>query len=183
MISELELIINELRSSMDSITDDDVDQLIDNLKQARRIVVVGVGRVLISLKTWVKRLKHLEFDINYLGSETEENVNKEDLVLVASSSGESLIPVTIARKAKDLGCKVFYVGCNSESTVSKLADQRLILLAKTKNNLEDEFKSKQPMSTLFEQQLMILGDCLALRIINNDNLEVDVIKKRHANLE
>ncbi len=105
------------------------------------------------------------------------------MIIIASSSGESLIPVSIAKKAKSLGTKVYYIGCTKDSSVFKMADYQLLLKGKTKFNLENEFESQQPMSTLFEQQLMILGDAIALRMIRLKDLDIDEIKLRHANLE
>ncbi|HHX53095.1 MAG TPA: SIS domain-containing protein [Erysipelothrix sp.] len=183
MNTEVNLIIKELEESMSFISTEEIDFFIEKLQKSRRVIVVGVGRVMISLKSWVKRFNHLEVDINYFGSETEENVNEDDLIIIASSSGESLIPVSIAKKAKSLGTKVYYIGCTKDSSVFKMADYQLLLKGKTKFNLENEFESQQPMSTLFEQQLMILGDAIALRMIRLKDLDIDEIKLRHANLE
>lgn len=183
MIDALDLILEEIKDSLNDVNDENVDHLVNCILQSDTIIVVGVGRVMISLKAWVKRLKHLGVKIDYFGSETEGNVSNDDLVIVGSSSGESLIPRVIAEKAKSVNARVYYVGCSENSTVDQSADYRLILPGKTKYNRPSDFNSKQPMSTLFEQQLYLLGDIIALKIMNIKKLEETDVKRHHANLE
>ena len=94
------IILNELSAAFDALDETQVETLIDELlKPGRRVLCVGVGRVLISMKAWVKRLRHMNIDLNFVGAESEEPIGKGDLLIVASASGESLFPVAIARKA------------------------------------------------------------------------------------
>ena len=153
------------------------------LRSNQKVLCVGVGRVLISLKAWVKRLVHLGIDINYVGSETEPPVGPGDLLIVASASGESIFPVAIAKKAKMLGTNVAYIGCSPDSTIAQVADICMILKGRTKFSGEDDKASIQPMSTLFEQQLYLLGDIIALDIMEMNNWDESHIKENHANLE
>lgn len=183
MNPNVELILRELSDTLGDIDADDYECLINTLLTSHRVVVVGVGRVMLSMKAWVKRFKHLGIDINYFGSETEGNVGEGDLVIVASSSGESLIPKMIADIAHRYQAMVFYIGCNPESTVASVADYKIILKGKSKFKSEYEYPSKQPMSTLFEQQLYLLGDSIALDIMHRKDLTEDSVKKHHANLE
>jgi 6-phospho-3-hexuloisomerase len=165
------------------IDEADIAQLADMLMDARRVLVVGVGRVEISLKAWVKRLRHLAIDINYVGSETEGAVEAGDVLIVASASGESAVPVQTARIAKELGVKLVYVGSNPQSTAASLADFIMKIPGRTKLNLSGEFQSFQPMSTLFEQVLYILGDVLAYMIMDKKQISEAQLQANHANLE
>lgn len=62
---------------MSAIDEEQLDALVDALMTPnRRVLCVGVGRVLISMKAWVKRLLHLGVDINYVGAETEGPVGR-----------------------------------------------------------------------------------------------------------
>lgn len=178
-----DLVLNELSDTLRSIDEKDLLMLVNKLNGAEYVVVVGVGRVLISLKAWVKRFNHLGIPMNYLGNETELPVSKNGLVLIASSSGESLIPLSIAKLSKKIGVQVAYIGCSPDSKISKLSDIRVILKGRTKRALEGEYHSKQPMSTLFEQQLFLLGDIIAMKIMEFRDLHESDIKIHHANLE
>ena len=179
-----EVILRELSEAMAHIDEKQLDQLIAAMTQPhRRVLCVGVGRVLISMKAWVKRLRHLDIDLNFVGSESEEPIGPGDLLLVASASGESLFPVAIARKAKEMGAQVIYIGCTVPSTASSLADHIVCLKGRTKFSRSDDMVSIQPMSTLFEQQLYLLGDVIALELMNRYGWDEAYVKSRHANLE
>ena len=54
---------------------------------------------------------------------------------------------------------------------------------KTKLGLPGEFPSFQPMSTLFEQVLYILGDVIAYTIMDKKQFDEEEVKNNHANLE
>ncbi|OFK23462.1 SIS domain-containing protein [Olsenella sp. HMSC062G07] len=178
------LVLQELGETLPTIDDGQIDCLVDELLvSGRRVLVTAVGRMLISLKAWVKRLKHLGVDINYVGDETEMPVRKHDLVLIGSSSGESRLPAEIARIAKERGADVFYIGCTSGSAIDALASERLMLRGRTKFAAPGEYASKQPMSTLVEQELFLLGDIVALEIMRRRGWTEKDVKDRHANLE
>ena len=184
MNSSAQLILDELTATLALIDERQLDFLCGELLvPSRRVFVMGVGRVLISLKAWVKRMRHLGIDINYVGDETELPMREDDLLIVGSSSGESTLPVAIAQIAKRLGGEVFYVGCTSESTIAKLSDAQLIVRGRTKYAHPDEYPSRQPMSTLFEQQLYLLGDVIALEVMKYRGWSEDDIRGQHANLE
>ena len=178
------LVLRELSDTLPAIDDAAFSALVDELiVPGRRVLLMGVGRVLISLKAWVKRLRHLEIDINWVGDETEPPVRPGDLVLVASASGESALPVAIARIARDLGARVAYLGCTPGSSVDKLADLRLLMRGRTKVPTPGAYPSRQPMSTLFEQELYLLGDIVALEVMERRGWTEEDVRDRHANLE
>ena len=179
-----QVILGELTSAMAQIDEGQLDALTEELiKPGRRVFCVGVGRVLLSMKTWVKRMYHLEIDINYVGSETEPALREGDLLLLASGSGESVFPVKIGEKAKGYGATIAYIGCTPGSSAERLSDLQVILPGRTKNSGDGGFATIQPMSTLFEQQLFLLGDALALEIMERRGLKEADVRAHHANLE
>jgi len=178
-----DLVLDELARSLRLIDQGQFSAFLEELLRARRVLCVGVGRVLISLRAWVKRMAHLEIDIDYVGSETERPIGPGDLLIVASSSGESAVPVAVAHIAKKTGARIAYVGCTPESAAAGLSDIRLLLAGRTRYARADEFRSAQPMSTLFEQQLYLLCDILTLEIMEKRGWSEEDIRRRHANLE
>lgn len=176
-------VISEMEAVCNLVIEEDINAVADMIINSQRVLVVGVGRVLISLKAWVKRFSHIGININYVGSETECAVHEGDVLIVASSSGESAIPVKIAEIAKKLGVTIIYIGCNPQSTVGKFSDYAMRIPCKTKLGLIDEFKSFQPMSTLFEQVLYIMGDVIAYTVMDKMNFDEEKVKNNHANLE
>lgn len=53
----------------------------------------------------------------------------------------------------------------------------------TKMGKADELRSKQPMTSLFEQVLLIYGDAAAKVIIEKKGMDLDKLWQFHANLE
>lgn len=177
------LVLDELNTTLSRIDAAQVEQLIEAILQAEQVFVVGVGRVLLSLQSFVKRLSHLGIRIHYVGEITEPAITPNDLLIVGSGSGASLFPLGIARKAKLIGAKVVHIGSNSQSDMKEIADFMVRIPVRTKLYLEDEIDSQQPMTSLFEQTLLLLGDIVAKIIIDRKKINLKELWQYHANLE
>ena len=89
----------------------------------------------------------------------------------------------IAKKAKAAGARVVHIGSNPGSEMKDVAEFMVRIPVRTKNYLEDEIDSVQPMTSLFEQSLLILGDTVAKMIIDKKQIDMKSLWKYHANLE
>jgi len=178
-----EIIITECRDALSRIDPDSVMQLIDAILSADKVFFIGVGRVMLSLQSMVKRLAHLGINTYYVGQITEPAITDKDLLIVGSGSGESLIPVVIAKKAKFLGAKIVHIGSNPNSSLKELTDIFVRIPVPTKMRLSDEINSEQPMTSLFEQSLLLLGDIISRMIIIQKNIKMSELWQHHANLE
>lgn len=188
-------ILNEINKALSSINLKQHQSLIDNLCKGNRIFLIAIGRVFLSLQCLGKRLSHLGLDVEIVGSITEKPITKKDLLIVASGSGESILPLAITKKAKQIGCRIFHITSASKSSIRSLADFVLEIKTPTKvidkniinKNLFDmsskEGKSIQPMSSLFDQVLHIYGDIISIEIIEKLKIDKFKILKNHANLE
>lgn len=177
------LIIKECTLVLNSIDPQSVEQLLDEIEKANNIFLVGVGRVFLSLQSIAKRLNHLDIKVFCVGEINEPPITKKDLLLVGSSSGETIIPVSIARKAHEIGARVGYIGASPESTVRKLSDFYVHIPTRGSNDSIDAITSQQPMTTLFEQVLLLFGDAVALMLMDRKSLKESDIVHAHANLE
>ena len=178
-----EMAVKECAQAMARIDDEAGERLIDAILGAEKVFFVGVGRVLLSLQAMCKRLAHLGIDAHYVGEITEPAITDRDLLIVGSGSGETLFPAAIAKKAKEIGAKVAWIGSNEESTIATLADYVIRIPVQSKLNKEDEMKSEQPMTSLFEQSLLLFGDSIAKVIIEKKQLDIHTLWQYHANLE
>lgn len=178
-----DLVTGELTTAMHSIKPAQVERLIEEIMNADQVFFVGVGRVLLALQCMTKRLAHLGIKTHYVGEITEPAITDKDLLIVGSGSGSTLFPVGIARKAKDAGAKVVHIGSNPNSAMKDIADFMVRIPVRTKNYLDDEIDSDQPMTSLFEQTVLLLGDVIAKVIIDRKNLDMKALWKYHANLE
>jgi len=101
------LILSEIQGVLESVEKEEIEALVDAIIEARRVFVIGVGRVLLSLQMMAKRLFHLGISIHVVGDVTEPAAGSSDLIIVGSGSGGSIVPVAVAKRAKELGAKVF----------------------------------------------------------------------------
>ena len=80
------LIISEINSILSKIPQNQTNILIEQIILAERIFLVAIGRVNLSLQCFGKRLSHLGFKIELVGSLTEKPATKKDFLLSASGS-------------------------------------------------------------------------------------------------
>ncbi len=188
------LIVGEINHILKNIDSKQTNNLINQIILANRIFLVAIGRVNLALQCFGKRLSHLGFKVELVGSLTEKPATKKDLLVVASGSGESIVPLHIAKKAKKIGCKVLHITSAKKSSIRKIADYVVEFNApnkrdiiKNKESLSDSTSktktSIQPMSTLFDQALHIYGDIVSIQIIEKLRLKKINLWKYHANLE
>ena len=177
------LVVEELSRTLDRIDPAQVQAFVDALLAADKVFVVGVGRVLLALQAMTKRFAHLGIAITYVGAITEPAIMPKDLLIVGSGSGSSLFPVAIARKARAVGAKVVHIGSNPQSEMRDIADFMVRIPVRTKLYLDDEIDSRQPMTSLFEQSLLLFGDIVAKMIIDERRLDLKGLWQYHANLE
>lgn len=181
--SAYEMILDECNQALERISPETVERFIDELNRAETIFFVGVGRVLLSLEAMAKRLAHLGFHCEIVGNITEPAITDRDLLVVGSGSGESLIPVAIAKKAKSFGARIVHIGSNPRSSLQPITDLMVRIPVRTRLELPDELDSHQPMTSLFEQSLLIFADAVALMIVRRGSLDMKALWKCHANLE
>ena len=182
-IEYIEIIVSEIENALKLVEKAQVDKLVEEILSADKVFLTGVGRVLLSLQAIAKRLSHLGIDAHCVGDITEPAITEKSLLIVGSGSGCSIVPVAIARKAKELNAKVIHIGSNPNGEVKKYTDYMIRIPVQTRLYLEDEIKSKQPMTTLFEQCLLVFGDAVAMQIIEQKGIDINKLWMYHANLE
>lgn len=177
-------ILAELQRTVASIDPESLEKLVAEILSAEQVFFVGVGRVMLALQCVCKRLAHLGIKAHYVGEITEPAITQKDLLIVGSGSGGSLFPLGIAKKARStVDCRIVHIGSNPNSEMKDICDFMVRIPVRTKFYLEDEIDSCQPMTSLFEQSLLLLGDILAKMIIEDRQLDMKSLWRYHANLE
>ena len=177
------LVISECSQALQAIDEEKIAEYLDILLHAKRVFFVGVGRVLLSLEAVAKRYAHLGIDTVIVGQITEPAITPDDVLIVGSGSGETMFPAGIARKAKAIGAKVVHIGSNPNSGLKEIADLFVRIPVESRAKAPDEIHSEQPMTSLFEQSLLLFGDATALMIIQEKQLDLKKLWEFHANLE
>ena len=150
----------------------------------KRIFITGAGRTGLIMKSFGIRLMHLGFDVYMVGDINTPSINRKDLLIVGSGSGETTTISAVARKSKKIGIKIILFTSNEFSTIASFAKMIISVGAKT-SELEEESSNKsfQPMSNLFEQNLIIILDTLTILLMEKMGIKQDELHSRHANLE
>lgn len=175
--------LKECDAALGRIGEEETRRLLELVESAEQVFFVGVGRVLLALQAICKRFSHLGIKAHYVGEITEPAMTRADLLIVGSGSGESLFPVAIAGKARGIGAKIAYIGSNPARTIAAISDHIVRIPVQTKLGREDELRSQQPMTSLFEQSLLLYGDILAKMYIENRAIDMKGLWRYHANLE
>ncbi len=176
-------VIDEIREALEKIDPAQTEALVREITSAEQIFFVGVGRVMLSLQAVCKRWAHLGLKTHYVGEITEPAITERDVLIVGSGSGETMFPAGIAKKAKAAGAKVIHIGSNPNGAVSECVSLMVRIPVRTKLYLEDEVESIQPMTSLFEQCLLIFGDIVAKMMIDEKRIDMKALWQYHANLE
>jgi len=176
-------ILNELQRTAALMNDDQTEQLVNGILEAKKVFVAGAGRSGLMAKSFVMRMMHMGLDPYVVGETVTPNIEEGDIFIVGSGSGETKSLVTMAEKAKSIGATVVAITIAPGSTIGKLADIVVEIPAQTKSGEDTGNKSIQPMGSLFEQSLLLTYDSVILRFMERKGMNSETMYGRHANLE
>jgi 6-phospho-3-hexuloisomerase len=179
------IIIEELNESLSRIDNQEVEKIINEIVLANRVFVTGAGRMGIMMSTFSMRLNHLGFSSYIVGSINCPPITDGDLLIVASSSGETATIREISVLAKNKGAKIALITAVPNSTIGKIDSLSMKIEAPSSLVSEEghNLQSRQPMKTLFEQTLFIVLESMVLMHIEHTGQSIVEMAKRHANLE
>lgn len=179
----LDEIIKELQRSVNLISDEDAERLADRILQSGKIFAAGAGRSGLMVKSFVMRLMQMGFEAYVVGETVTPNLEKNDLFIIGSGSGETKSLVPMAQKAKSLEGIVAAVTIFPDSVIGTLSDITVKLPGSPKDKSEGSYQTIQPMGALFEQTLLLFFDAVILKLMEKKGLDSGTMFGRHANLE
>ncbi|WP_270660504.1 6-phospho-3-hexuloisomerase [Enterococcus thailandicus] len=178
-----EQIVGEISQSLAKISDEEFNQALELIEASPKIFVLALGRAGFAIKSFAMRLMHMGKDSYVIGETITPNFEKDDLLVIASGSGETKQFLQMAEKAQGFGGKVLAFTGNGNSTLANLADAKVVIPAPSKNVEESNFTSAQPMASLYEQSVLLLGDSIVLGLMEKSDKENEEMFKKHSNLE
>jgi 6-phospho-3-hexuloisomerase len=181
----IEDILEELTKNAQYIDDENLNGLINAIKNSNRIYLTGKGRSGLAISAFANRLMHLGLSVSLIGEITVPHTKENDLLIIGSGSGETESLVSLAKKAKKVGLRVALITMDSQSTIAKLADIIIVLpgVSPKLKNKGIDIKSMQPMGAAFEQISFLTYDALILKLMNQLGQNSDEMFSRHADLE
>ena len=165
---------------LSSVDEKDIKKAVNLFFKSNHIFVYGAGRSGLVAKAFAIRLVHLGFQAFVIGETITVPVQKDDLVVIVSGSGETIPAVMTAEISNNLGASVISITGKRKSDIATYADITIFVSAGCK---EKERKKYAPLGTLFEASVWILLDGMVADILDKKHETEETMRKRHATLE
>lgn len=172
-------VISELTGLTNHLTID--AHLISELTTAKHVFVYGAGRSGLALQMFAMRLAQMDKPAIVVGQITAPPIHVEDLLLVASGSGQTMQTKHFVETAKAVGAKTILLSTKADSPIADLTDQTIVLGGKAK--YADQKSSQQPLGAAFEQLVFLYLEAVVLDLMSAWHLDETDLAKHHANLE
>jgi 6-phospho-3-hexuloisomerase len=179
--SELvDTVIHENETVLHKVDEQQIEKLIAEINKAKKIELYAMGRMGLSMRGFAMRLKHMGFDAYIVYDTITPSIGKGDLLL--DMCGVTNVEKNVVRLAKEAGATIGIMGPHPENEIGSYADFYVRVPGQIFGG-EEEVSSIQPMSTLLEQSMFLLTDIITMMIIDKNHVDIDVMHKRHCNLE
>lgn len=175
-IAELTEVINKIDSAQ-------VNQMIEALTIAGKIVLYGVGREGLMMKALAMRLYHMGFDAHVAADMTTPPVGKGDLLVVSAGPGYFSTVEALATAAQKGGARVACFTAQPKGIVPQQADLVVVLPAQTMAVDATSPSSFLPMGSLYEGVQYLFYEYLILLLRDYKGISPEDMRSRHTNLE
>jgi 6-phospho 3-hexuloisomerase len=174
-----QLVLDKISEILDATEETHADDLTALLDRARRIFVAGAGRSKLVGNFLAMRLMHGGYDVRVVGEIVTPGVQRGDLLVMISGSGETEQLIAFARRATALGAEIALITAKPDSTLAVLSDNVFPI------GTPDSYSKVKgmPMGTAFELTTLCFLEALISHIIWEKGLPEEEMKDRHANLE
>ncbi|MFH1125892.1 MAG: 6-phospho-3-hexuloisomerase [Candidatus Altiarchaeota archaeon] len=168
-----------------------VEDFIDEIKNACRVFVYGAGRSGMAARAFAMRLVQLGLTSYVVGETVTPAINKDDLLVLVSGSGETNVVLSIARAAKPIGVKIVTITSYPNSSLGKISDLVIKIKGKEKGGIEKDHLKHQiegihssltPLGTLFEDTTLVFFDGVVGKLMVELNKDETEMRKRHATI-
>ncbi len=112
-------ITGEIERAVSDLSYDDCLRFAGRIKSANRIFLAGAGRSGFMVKAFAMRLMHMGLKAHLVGETTTPGIEKGDLLIIGSGSGETASLAVMAQKAKKIGVDIALVTIHPQSSASR----------------------------------------------------------------
>lgn len=176
-------ILDELRNVACGIDEGQTEEMVRLILAAKRIYLAGRGRSGLIARMFAMRLMHMGLEAYVVDEVVTPAIQKDDLLIICSGSGETGSLKALADKAEAIGARIQLITANEESYIARKADAKVVIHGYTPKNEKNENKSIQPLGAQFEQLQMLVLDSMVVEIKNRLGVTEQEMMDRHANLE
>ncbi len=174
----------ELRVAAAGVDPGQLNDLIEEIAAAEKVVVAGVGREGLMMRALAMRLFHMGLDAHVVGDMTAPRVGKGDLLLVSAGPGDFGTIRALVDVARSAGARCGCITAQPDGAVPQNCDRVLVIPAQTMaNDSADAASSTLPMGSLFEGAQFLVFECLILLLRDRIGMTPDAMRANHTNLE
>lgn len=175
-------ILDEIDRVLQGVDPAEVDALVQAILDANMVIVYGLGREGLVMRSFAMRLMHLGIPVSVTGDMTTPPAGPGTLFLVACGPGYISTAEALIGVARRAGATIFIVTAQPQAPLPRLADALLVLPAQTMAEGEGS-SSHQAMGSAFEQAMWILFDAVVPVLQAQRGETTEDLRKRHTNLE
>jgi 6-phospho-3-hexuloisomerase len=182
MTSETDRALREIADAVHSVSDADIEGVVDELLGAGRIACYAGGREGLVMRGLVMRLFHAGLDVHYVGEMTCPAVGPGDLVVLSCGPGRISMVEALAGVAERDGARLLYLTAQPQNPPADRADRVVRVTAQTMAD-DRESAAALPMGSAYEIALFVLVDLITNGVRGRRSESVEELRSRHTNLE
>jgi 6-phospho-3-hexuloisomerase len=170
ILDEIELVLDKQK---------DQKKLLKIIKRNKRIFLTGSGRSGLIAEMFAMRLMQLGLKSYIIGESTTPSLRKNDLLIALSGSGKTNFTKRVVEEARRKKAKIIILTADKNSPISKKANIKIILKAKTKSN---SLKSIQPLGSLFENSAHLFLESIILLLKDKLKVTEKEMRENHSRI-
>jgi len=171
-----EHILKRVRASLATEQDDQREYLVENILNAQKIFIYGVGRSGTMCKAFAIRMVQMGLKVYFIGETITPIVEKEDLVIIISNTGETMSAIQTANIVRRLGARVIAITAEAHSKLAHAASS-VISIASEKDPLDKDYA---PLGTVFEITALVFLDGIVSELMKRLGQKEADMRARHA---
>jgi 3-hexulose-6-phosphate synthase/6-phospho-3-hexuloisomerase len=161
-------------------TDSNYDKkLVGLLDHSKRVFVAGAGRSGLIAKFFAMRLMHGGYETYVVGEIVTPSIQRGDLLIVISGSGETETMMAYTKRAKEQGANIALISTKSSSSIGDLSN----VVFQIGNAQQYGRVVGMPMGTTFELTTLLFLEATVSHVIHAKGIPEEAMRTRHANLE
>lgn len=179
--------LDELSEVFARMSDENVRALLEEIKSAKRIFLLGAGREGLSTREFAMRLMHLGKESHWVWDDTTPSMGQGDLFICACGSADVAHENTLCDNAKKTGATLLLITPSAKGHILEIADKVVRIPAtayKAVYNSEEEYvPTVQMMGNQFEQALLVFFDVIVMMLSEEMGISKEEMESRHRNIE
>jgi 6-phospho-3-hexuloisomerase len=173
-------VLEENRQVLEAVDPRSVNQLIEEIVQAKSVHLYAMGRMQLSVRAFAMRLTHMGIPTHIVYDTTSPRIGQGDLLI--GHCAVTNVELNVVKLAKTAGARIALLTAHPENEHGQIAD----LCVRVPGQIfggDQEVPSVQPMASLLEQALFLFTDIVVMLLIERKGVSVQTMQEHHTNLE